>query len=245
MRTIVTLAGFLVSAPACSAQQSLPVVLTSCPDDTPACVAMSLDVPSDSMLDAQRNPRSEDAGGYSTFQLTLSGNLEKHPQDSITIIIRGYTAGLVCSVFGQARAAVVGYTPAREPILLTTMGRLVVRDSRLEVGCPTCGRLLARSSGDTVVVVRTPGWDLSLAGHGHLDFSYGDDGTLYLLATEHGCVALPRASDFAMADSGRCAPARQIGNGERQVPGFQLDPGEWLLDHPGARYVLLVRAGAC
>jgi hypothetical protein len=205
---------------------------------------MSLDIPSVPALNGNRGIPSWDAAGYSSFPLTLRGHLETRPQDSTSIIIRGYTAGLTCSAFGQARAAVVGYTADRDPILLTTMGRFVVRDSVLQVGCPTCGRLLARSGGDTVAFIRTPGWDLPVAGHRHLAFGYGDDGSLYV-ATGRGCVALPLTGDFEMVDEGRCEAANQIGNGGQQVPGFHLDVAEWLLERPGARYLLFIRAGAC
>jgi len=179
---------------ACSTARSSqgPIVVRDTCDSQPACVPMSLDVSSASLI---RALKPQDSVGFTTFELRVHGSLAGLAQADHVIRVRGYTDGIECSAFGQARAAVIGHSSAGHPILLTDHGSLELADTVLRVGCPECAKIRNRSDGQLVATHRTPGWDLAVAGTRADSLLIGPEGEL-LLRTGSAFIELTAAGPF-------------------------------------------------
>jgi hypothetical protein len=218
-------------------------VLAACRGDLPACVSMTLDASPLQEILASRAP--EDSAGWTSFHLKVRGRLNDGSSEVTPLVVRGYTAGMECSVFGQAKAAVIGFSNKQEPIILTTSGPFVVEDRTFEVGCPGCAVLLTRERYDTVAVLTTPAWDAALLGYSWAALrTYDDAGNLYL-DTGGACIQIRPRQRFRRVDRKRCNEMVQVGDYTRPVPGLDFEPTEILYEVPGARYVLFLARGAC
>lgn len=129
-----------------------PVIEGECPDDLSDCVLMSLSAPDLGTRLLSRAPAGRP--GFTLFRVRV----DTASQGSISLGVVGYTDGIHCSEFGQARAAVVRFTERSEPVVLTSAGPVTIAGG-LVVGCPDCAQVVDRRGerlGDAAV---SPGWD--------------------------------------------------------------------------------------
>ncbi len=182
-RVTVLVCGALLLATSMRPQQaSPPRLLAECPRETRACVRMLLhatDLPS-----IRKSQTSEDSIGYSVLRLAVPARQGGEAVRQLDVTVRAFTGGMQCSVFGQATVAVIGFSEANEPILLTTGGPLVVENRALTVGCEDCLRVAG-----TTTKYRSPSWDLMLTGHRSTAFAFLDSGEP-VLRTQDGCVVM-------------------------------------------------------
>lgn len=231
------------SKPATAPAQYGPGIhlLTSCPTDATPCVRMTLD---DRARPASAPIPSSDSTGYASIALRVRGHFSGHGSVDTVVVVRSYTNGTACSALGNATVAVTGFTDSGGAILLTSAGAFTVDASSLEIGCETCGVLLAESGHDTVAVLRTPAWDVKLVGlePGNLSF---DDARTVFVRTGTACVAMRLFGPFEAVDGALCTPMTELGSFTRQAKEFRLKPAEWLYQATGQRMRLLLRRGAC
>jgi hypothetical protein len=213
-------------------------ILTHCPDAIPACVRMTL---SDTSRD---EPPPSDSTGYASVRLPVRGRLGDAAAIDTALVLRSFTDGIACSSLGQATVAVVGFSDAGEPIVLTSQGPFTLVASTLRVGCEDCALLLAAASTDTIATLRTPAWDFTEVGRQLADLSYDDTGSLFM-RSDTACVALHRNARFAVVSADACAPMSEIGNFARQPARMRLEPAEWLFGAPARKHLLFVKSGAC
>src|SRR5262245_30406969 len=114
-------------------QQADLVLIDEC-EGTKACIPMLLNYgeSGESILISTR-PVDE---GYTEFKLKVRGSLAGAEVADHLVLVRGYTDGMACCDFGQATAAVLGFTERAKPIVLTSRGPLNLADDSLSVGCP-------------------------------------------------------------------------------------------------------------
>lgn len=191
---------------ACAARPSqAPITLRDRCDTETACVPMTLDV---SSSDPLRVVQVQDSVGFTTFELRLHGRLAGRAEADHLVRVRGYTDGIECSAFGQAKAAVIGHSIAGHPILLTDQGVLELADTVLLVGCLECAKIRNRSNGQLVATRRTPGWDPALAGSRADSLLVGPEGELFL-RTGSAFIELNAAGPFRrMTSAPRSGPYR-------------------------------------
>ncbi|GAB4375737.1 MAG: hypothetical protein Kow0062_15140 [Acidobacteriota bacterium] len=188
--------------------------------------------------------RMDTGGGYAEFELNVEASSPGgHPAPQM-LVLRGWVDGLECCDFGQATVAVLGFSGAGNPILLTDEGPLEVHGGAIEVGCATCARLLDRKTMDVVSVGRTPSWDLRLVSGDEDYLTYDAEGRLYFFKGGR-CLRLAPDELFEQVDRERCRRPREAGYGDRPALGLELEPGEFLLDVPGTPFVLLLSNAAC
>jgi hypothetical protein len=238
-----TLAGLLVLVVGCTG--SVPhsaEILTTCPEEVPGCVLMTLDAPTLARILLRRAP----APGiqHASFTLRVPVRTESGPRGSAELSLVSFVDGIDCDAFGQAIAAVVGFTEAQEPILLTSAGPLIVEDSTLVAGCPGCATLVARTGESAGPAAPLPSWDLSLVRVVWGSVSYQDDGQL-LVRQGDRCVEIPRAGRVAAVSTDQCVAPESV-SAPSAAPGVATDrPPPQYYTAPGRAHLLALETGDC
>ena len=176
---------------------------------------------------------------HSTFTLRVLGKFGSETPDTTLLDLPAYTAGVDCSSFGQAKAAVVE-TGAGNTALLTTAGVFTVAAGQLKIGCEDCASLVHERGTQLRSAATSPGWDLRLVGSRVEALSYDDDGSLFVMQKGR-CLRIPVAGAVTAVDTTSCS-------GAEVVPPVASSPGRplaWTLRAPGRTSVLKLRAGAC
>lgn len=217
-------------------------ILTACPADVPGCVVMSLDAPHLDSILLRRAP----APGIqrASFTMGVPVRTESGARGSAELSLVSFVDGQDCDAFGQAEAAVVGFTASQEPVLLTSAGPLIVEGGTLVAGCPTCARLATRTGEPAGAAAVLPDWDLSLVRIAWGTVSYRDDGQL-LVPQDGRCVAIPRAGRVAAVSIDECVKPEAVptpsGAPNR---GPEYSPPRYY-SAPGRTHLLVLETGAC
>jgi hypothetical protein len=182
-------------------QQSL--ILRSDCDAEPACVRMTFDVGSATVL---RIAQPQDSLGYTIFAVRAAAALTSSQPAIHEVLVRGYTDGIECSHLGQATVAVLGHSSTGRPIVLSDQGPVSLTDTMFRVGCPDCGRIQDAATGRLVVLRPTPGWDLTLAGT-RAESLYVNDQREVVLREDGRAVALTAFGPFRVVP--RPQPSRR------------------------------------
>lgn len=213
------------------------VIGGECPDDLPDCVLMTLSAPVGGARLLSQAPAGRP--GFTLFRVRV----DTASEGSTSLGVVGYTDGIHCSEFGQARAAVVRFTERREPVVLTSTGPVTIAGG-LVVGCPDCAQVVDRRGerlGDAAV---SPGWDPALVGSRVADIAFDGAGALYVRQGGR-CVEVPVTGPIVHVQDGACPATSVMASSADSVEGVSLGPGEWLIEVPGLEPLLKLRAGAC
>lgn len=217
-------------------------LLSECPPERADCVVMIVGSSEEAIAVAQRS--AESASGHTSFTLSVSGRLgDSNPQQHL-LVVTGYTAGMQCSLFGQASAAVVGFSDTGAPTVLTSSGALTLTSDILRIGCADCAELRSQANAPVRSMATFPSWDPSLVQVSWDQIDFDDDGSLFVLQDSR-CIRIPIYGSVAPAGSGECSSSTQIGDATISVPGFQLYPGEWLFSSQRSSNLLFLEMGAC
>jgi hypothetical protein len=181
----------LVAVASATATAQTLQVQTTCRGNS-ACAKMTIDAASPAELTVVG---PQNTAGYTMFELRVRGALAGEPETEHRLRLSGYTDGIQCGRFGQATAAVVGHGTGGAPVVLTDRGPLEIRDTVLEVGCRACAHIHEASTERLVATLRTPGWDLTLAGTNEDSLVVTDNGELVFL-TQGRFLQLSAAGPF-------------------------------------------------
>jgi hypothetical protein len=217
-------------------------LLTACPHDVPGCIVMTLDAPDLASILLKRVP----APGIqqALFSLQLPMRTEDGMRGTTELSVRAFVDGMDCDAFGQANAAVVGFTDSAEPIVLTSTGPLVVEEGALRVGCAECAYLVTSTGEPAAPAATLPAWDLTLARVRWGSVSYRDNGHL-LVPQEGRCVEVPRTGAVVGIRKEECVDPQKV-EAPSSAPLVPYgEPWPTYYAAPGRAYLLRLNTGAC
>lgn len=202
-----------------------------------------------SIVGRRSRDKIETVGGKTTtyryvdFEIEVLARLAGGQMQRHVVVVAAYDDGIDCSGFGNFAAPVIGYSPQRNPILLTDVGELELVEGIVEVGCKSCIEFVERDSKLTLTRRASPAWDVTFSKFEEDAFSYDDSGVY--VRREDACVQLNEDSRFAVVETALCAPVRRSASGNLGIPGMIRNPNSVLLDNPVSRYLMVLYRGAC
>ena len=222
---------------AAAGKDNYPRFLTDCGNES-ACVKMDINFGKKSPKSVVAK-RKELGDGHSDFLLKVRGKLAGKSEKAHRVWFKAFTDGMDCNGFGQGMVPSKGFSSKGNPILLTDKGELELTDSSLRIGCSGCLKLYDGKSRQLVKTLVSPATDTTSAGYEMEDFSYNEKGEI-LLRTKKECLVLDNKRKFETRPSNNFRRMKNIGSYEKKVGGFVFEPGEWLFEVPGSKYLLFM-----
>ena len=220
INVVLGLAAIVAASNASAAGSASVVELEDC-GNNPVCVSMLIDVkPSDQssvILSSQDMQDPEDANGYTLFHLRFEGKVQGVSQ-TIEATFKGYTAGIDCTSFGQGSVGFLGYSPAGNPMIASSVGPIEVTDKRLEIGCDHCVVAHDAKTGKVIGSFRSPGFDLTLTGAVPSDFTYDLQGG-YNLKQGAMCLRIQDNGPVQSVYPERCVAPKKV--------KIEIAQGDW------------------
>lgn len=243
MQSSILLGLFLMGAQALAVPKEIHI-RSKC-EDRADCVVMLVHLDEASSVPVRVAPTKNGRNFYLTLKGKKAGEKEMRPL--VLVLGAPPESELECSRFGDAVAAVAGFTGSGQPILLTDAGEIEVGEKSFSVGCQDCLRLLDPATKAPLHKITTPAWDLRYIGYKQEDFRYNDRGEVYL-AVKGRCIRISGKQRFEPSPAEKCSsPLKMLGNSMKQPrgTGLILEPAEWLYKAGNSRLLMFLEYGAC
>lgn len=209
------------------------VLSRNCRKADRACVSMDADV-----LDKKIIVDQKKIGNETEYTVKVYGKFDKQPEKEHLVKLVGSDAG--CTAFGHATVAVLGFTSAGNPILMTEDGNLELTSRLFTVGANNIQIVNLKTSKRESYLSRSRNTDRSMISKVHFDAN----GNIYYLDGLE-CFEFGKNALFRKVDLKKCESKKSEVEDVTKFDHIRLKDNQKAYEIKDSNYILILDSGSC